>query len=159
MKPDTRPTPAQIRTALCATVLPQWARLLETAQAHSNTAVVGMMSAFSGLTPFLEAAEQGLLAGKPCAAGDATVLSGLVERMYMGLQYQDRISQMVALVQTDMQHMLQAMTAADAVIPMDSADWLKRLESQYAMAEQHQDHPAVNGSTPAAAHDDQTTFF
>ena len=81
------------------------------------------------------------------------VLAEQIERMYLGFQYQDRISQMMALLETDMAR-LQEVVDGRCVDSPDLTSWLARLESQYAMAEQHQDHNAA-----AAGPDQETTFF
>jgi hypothetical protein len=80
-----------------------------------------------------------------------------VERMYMGFQYQDRTSQMMTLLESDMGRLLQALTIADQPLP-DLAQWLSRLESQYAMAEQRQDHAHATGGA-VAGDSKETTFF
>jgi methyl-accepting chemotaxis protein len=80
-----------------------------------------------------------------------------VERMYMGFQYQDRISQMMALMEGDMARMQEAFATHGAETP-DLAGWLVRLESQYAMTEQRSDHPGVDSSS-ADNDSNETTFF
>jgi methyl-accepting chemotaxis protein len=79
-----------------------------------------------------------------------------VERMYIGFQYQDRISQMIALLETDMARLLQALEGSAAEIP-NLPEWLQGLEAQYAMAEQRQSHGAAANAVPDA--DNETTFF
>jgi ABC-type transporter Mla subunit MlaD len=81
-----------------------------------------------------------------------------VDRMYMGFQYQDRISQMLALIEGDIARLQEALSGGAARAP-DLADWLLRLESQYAMTEQHQDHLARDMGVPASNGDNETTFF
>jgi methyl-accepting chemotaxis protein len=81
-----------------------------------------------------------------------------VDRMYMGFQYQDRISQMLALIEGDITRLQEALAGDAAHIP-DLAAWLVRLESQYAMTEQHQDHRADNDAGPANNGSNETTFF
>ena len=79
-----------------------------------------------------------------------------VERMYVGFQYQDRISQMMALMESDIARLQEVLAGRSADSP-DLQAWLLRLESQYAMEEQRQNH---SGSSPGAAEDDkETTFF
>ena len=154
------PVPGEV--ALCATVLPLWARLLSTAQAQSETAVAEMMAAFAEMTPLLEAAARGQQAD-PTRPADDGELALLSERMLIGFQYQDRISQMLALLQDDMQRMLLAVAAKDDddadTDALDCASWLQRLESQYAMAEQRRDHQAGEGSAAVIAAANETTFF
>lgn len=80
-----------------------------------------------------------------------------VERMYIGFQYQDRISQMMALLESDMVRLQEAMLVQDAPAP-ELKDWLTQLESQYAMAEQRENHVDAQGdfSQPDS---NETTFF
>jgi hypothetical protein len=79
-----------------------------------------------------------------------------VERMYIGFQYQDRISQMIALLETDMARLQEAVDGSAADTPELQA-WLARLEAQYAMAEQRHNHTGDAGA--AAGADNETTFF
>jgi hypothetical protein len=75
-----------------------------------------------------------------------------VERMLVGLQYQDRISQMMALLIEDMQHMQDLLSVADPDRQAPSAEaWMARLESRYAMAAQrhaHQGSSDTDGASP-----------
>jgi len=81
-----------------------------------------------------------------------------VERMYVGFQYQDRISQMMALLEGDIARLRDAMDGKDAA-PMDLDAWLERLESQYAMSEQRQNHTDSTGTASGQDDDTETTFF
>jgi len=125
-------------------VLPVWFRHLEGSRHQSEAAVGQMLAAFGELEP--------RLAAKPDDAGSAHDLTEPVERLYQGFQYQDRISQMVALILQDMQRLQQALLQGDS--SLDAALWLARLESAYVMADQHQHH----GSASADG-SDETTFF
>jgi hypothetical protein len=78
-----------------------------------------------------------------------------VERMYEGFQYQDRISQMMALLEADMARLQQAATASEPLPELQA--WLSQLESQYAMSEQRQTHNGGDGS--GADDSKETTFF
>ena len=79
-----------------------------------------------------------------------------VERMYIGFQYQDRISQMMALMESDIARLQHVVDGSSGELP-DLGAWLERLESQYAMEEQRQNH---SGSASDGAQDDkETTFF
>lgn len=88
---------------------------------------------------------------------ETTMVGQQVERMYKGLQYQDRISQMMTLLHEDIER-LQA-TLALPQPDVDAAAWLTRLQSQYVMAEQRQQHTDSTGSAPGAPDDAETTFF
>jgi ABC-type transporter Mla subunit MlaD len=89
---------------------------------------------------------------------ETQMVAAQVERMYIGFQYQDRISQMMALLEGDIARLQEAL-AADAAPPPSLAAWLARLESQYAMAEQRKDHQNTSDSAADADDGNETTFF
>ena len=204
----------QTKIALCAGVLPVWARHLASSRSQSEGAVSEMMQAFAGIGPHLGRAQQqsqkidellghqdgqfhGLVAAceeslapllqnaqlgpEGAAAIDATLnlvrtavasleqvtlpvsedtdaVAAHVERMYIGFQYQDRISQMIALLETDIARLQEAMNGQGADTP-DLEGWLSRLESQYAMSEQRQVHAGDTGAGQDDAASDEATFF
>jgi ABC-type transporter Mla subunit MlaD len=78
-----------------------------------------------------------------------------VERMYVAFQFQDRISQMMALLETDIARMHSAFEKSDQPMPELDA-WLEQLASQYAMKEQRQNHDSGDGG---GTDSDETTFF
>lgn len=80
-----------------------------------------------------------------------------VERMYIGFQYQDRISQMMALLESDMVRLQETLRVHDVAVP-ELKDWLVQLESRYAMAEQRENHVEATGDTSKPA-TNETTFF
>ena len=86
------------------------------------------------------------------------IVAQQVDRMYMGFQYQDRISQMMALLEADMRKLQQALQDGSAQTP-DLAEWLVQLESQYAMAEQHHDHAGAQPPGDGSDNGNETTFF
>jgi methyl-accepting chemotaxis protein len=87
------------------------------------------------------------------------MVSQQVERMYVGFQYQDRISQMMTLLHDDMAHLQAVLTDSTATAQaLDPAAWLARLESQYVMQDQR--HSAKAAGTPEQPGDNiETTFF
>lgn len=88
---------------------------------------------------------------------ETEMVSLQVERMYQGFQYQDRINQMMALLQEDMERLLQVMGAPVVDIrALSQTAWMERLESQYAMAEQRQVHA---GAQTTPGDNLETTFF
>lgn len=80
-----------------------------------------------------------------------------VERMYMGFQYQDKTSQMMSLLEGDIANMQVALASTEGEVP-SLAEWLARLESQYAMQEQRQSHTGQDASG-ATGEENGTTFF
>lgn len=89
---------------------------------------------------------------------ETQMVSQQVERMYVGFQYQDRISQMMALLHDDMAR-LACVLADPAASPQALAQeaWLERLASQYVMQDQRHDHAAKPAGATADSLD--TTFF
>lgn len=200
--------------ALCAGLLPVWARHLATSRVQSEVAVAEMLKAFADIGPHIHMAERqseqindalsqpmggviGLVSACEQALApllqDASLaesnkqaidsvlemvrktvgaleqiarpfqhqtqmVAEQVDRMYMGFQYQDRISQMMALLEGDIAE-LQASFADSGRLPPHLSVWLEKLESQYAMAEQRVDHAGEKSSGPAPAQDNETIFF
>jgi methyl-accepting chemotaxis protein len=89
---------------------------------------------------------------------ETQVVAEQVERMYIGFQYQDRISQMIALLEGDIARLQQALDGPSGDVPELQA-WLDGLESQYAMAEQRQNHLGAGHAGSDANVSDETTFF
>ncbi len=81
-----------------------------------------------------------------------------VERMYIGFQYQDRISQMMTLLEGDIVD-LQAALSETGGAPPNLTAWMEKLESRYAMAEQHDDHRGAPTAGAQPSQDNETTFF
>ena len=89
------------------------------------------------------------------------MVSQQVERMYVGFQYQDRISQMMTLLHDDMARLEAALSQpTQAPDELTQEAWLARLESQYVMQEQRQHHTGQTASAADAIDDGMdTTFF
>lgn len=133
---------------LACQVLPVWLRHLANSRGQSEAAVNQMVAAFGQIVPSLPTQGD----AKPTSAN----LTDPVERMYQGFQYEDRISQMVALLQQDMLRLLTAFSESDT--SLDAGQWLARLEDSYVMAEQRQQHHAGGPDQPPQDLD-ETTFF
>lgn len=88
---------------------------------------------------------------------ETQMVADQVERMYIGFQYQDRISQMMALLEGDIARLQEALNTQGAGVT-DLGGWLTRLESQYAMAEQRKDHSAESAGQ-SGGDNNETTFF
>jgi hypothetical protein len=206
--------PKQELVALCAGVLPIWARQLATSRAQSEVAVTEMLQAFADIGPHINRAERqsmqitealsqsdggvtGLalacervlspimdapdltdsergalqqvldMVGKAVDAleeiakpftHETQMVAAQVERMYVGFQYQDRISQMMVLLEGDIAR-LQAALDTDVTPAPSLVAWLEHLESQYAMAEQRKVHKNTGDSAADAGDSNETTFF
>ena len=91
---------------------------------------------------------------------DAELVNAKTEQMYLGFQYQDRANQVMALLQEDMARLHQVLASGQNDAKAFAVDpWLARLESSYAMAEQHHDH--ADEAHPGAQDSDSagTSFF
>lgn len=88
---------------------------------------------------------------------ETQMVAAQVERMYIGFQYQDRISQMMALLESDIARLREAMQGQTD--PIGLQEWLARLESQYAMAEQRHNHADAAGGANGQDDNTETTFF
>jgi ABC-type transporter Mla subunit MlaD len=89
-------------------------------------------------------------------AHETQMVAVQVERMYTGFQYQDRISQMMALLEGDMSRLHKVLDGTISDVPQIES-WMSRLESQYAMAEQRDSHAGTNAAQ--AAGPQETDFF
>lgn len=93
-------------------------------------------------------------------------IQGEVGQALVQLQFQDRVSQVMAHVRENME-LLPALLRenrgryeAERVLePLDPAPLLHELQKTYAMAEEHAVHGGSKHATPAAAAADEITFF
>ena len=113
-------------------------------------------AAIENVLGMVDAAVQALESIAKPFTHETQMVAAQVERMYVGFQYQDRISQMMALLESDITRLQAVLGAQPDQIPELDA-WLARLHSQYAMDEQRQSH--AGGAPNAAADDHETTFF
>lgn len=84
-----------------------------------------------------------------------------VENLLVSLQYQDRISQILSVLDEDMLRMQQALADEQAALPTPDA-WMAVLDSTYTMEEERHNHvPAARKAVgqSAASADDDVTFF
>ena len=139
--PDTHGLPATdadpVVPRLLQAVLPVWVHQIELAIDLSQRTVHQLIQSFGAINAELQG--RGI-----------TSVSAELEKIYVGLQYHDRLSQLLRLVTTDAEGLLQALSetgAADAA-NLDPMAWLSRLESRFAMAEQS-GNPAAAGSGQA----------
>jgi methyl-accepting chemotaxis protein len=150
--PTEQPHTNAALRGLCLSLLPLWERHLQTAQHQSEQAIADLLQLFAQLQPHLGAANSAVVEGAP-------PLQALLEDILTGFQYQDRVAQMVRLLQDDMDRLRQLLqdphTEAEA---LDAQAWLTRLESQYAMEEQRHNHHGSDGSIPRPPGDEMTFF-
>ena len=93
-------------------------------------------------------------------------IQGEVGQALVQLQFQDRVSQVMAHVRENME-LLPALLrenrgryqAGRVLEPLDPAPLLQELQKTYAMAEEHAVHSGSKHAAPAAAEADEITFF
>ena len=143
---ESKPPSQQALVDLCVGLLPVWARHLASSRAQSETAVGEMLKAFADIEPHIDRGSR-----------------QQVERMYIGFQYQDRINQMMALLESDIARLQETLTGqGQNECVTDLISWLARLESEYAMAEQRHGHhgtESVATNTTNSFDDNEATFF
>jgi methyl-accepting chemotaxis protein len=93
-------------------------------------------------------------------------IQGEVGQALVQLQFQDRVSQVMAHVRENMEQLLPLLrenreiyVAGGALEPLDPNRLLHELQKTYAMAEEHAVHSGVKHAAPAAAEADEITFF
>jgi methyl-accepting chemotaxis protein len=93
-------------------------------------------------------------------------IQGEVGEALVQLQFQDRVSQVLAHVQENITRLPALLRehsdryhAAQILEPMDAQPLLRELQKTYAMAEEHAVHSGSSRATPAAAAADEITFF
>ncbi len=147
---------------LCAGLLPVWTRHLAASRAQSETAVHNMLQAFASIGPQLQQLQRQAESGNDDtpptsqSAKPSGDISQHIDAMYAGFQYQDRISQMMALLESDMERMQQVLNGESTDVPQIH-EWLAQLESRYAMAEQRISHHGAGGADTAGGK--ETDFF
>lgn len=83
-----------------------------------------------------------------------------VERLLIALQFQDRIRQILEVVETDMARLEHAVSTGGETLPALDA-WMLELESHYTMAEERHshDHSGQDGADKAGRPSEDITFF
>lgn len=144
---------------LASAVLPLWMRHLETAQQQSEEGISSLLRLFAELRPHLPLTGGTQTAPRPAKGGPS--VHELLDSILMSFQYQDRVAQMVRLLQDDMQRLQQAASdPATDPAAFDAQAWLARLESCYAMEEQRQTHNVMlTGDAASSGASDETTYF
>lgn len=167
-------------TRLCVAVLPIWLRQIAQARTQSETACADMLAAFAPLVPLMDHLAEAHARIVPTGAGADTpaaqpgqpdlgpLLSALQapvqawgdcrERLFVSIQYQDRINQMLQLLQDDVGRLGDALQPDAAPEALAVEPWLQRLQQAYAMNEQRDAHHTDASASPSAADNDIDYF-
>lgn len=105
-------------------LLPVWLRQIEAAKHHSQASIEALLESFATVSLQI----------------DDPALHDELEKMAMGLQSHDRVSQMLTAVTDDMQRLVQWLNGAEDRAAASPAQWLARLEASYPMTEMNARH-------------------
>jgi methyl-accepting chemotaxis protein len=81
--------------------------------------------------------------------GQGNVIRANIEELIVSLQFQDRVNQVISVVDQDMA-LLRETLASDARLPSPD-EWLRALQSRYTMREQRRSHRTTTSAEPDAA--------
>lgn len=159
-EPRTAHTGARL---LVQEVLPLWVRHLAAARDEAERGVNNLLQSFASLGSELSDAiaasesEAGPNGGaaQPVAAHQrlqiaSQRLSNEMDLVFAGFQFQDRLNQMLGVLQDDMDRLDRWLQQPESAAPPDVAGWLDRLEQSYTMDEQRAIHHG-NAETPPAS--------
>lgn len=135
----THATPAGARLMI-KTVVPVWQRQLECARTEADRELGQLLQQFVVLSEALEHAP----------AGSGAPLLDLAP-VYVGLQFQDRLGQMLESISRDMARFTDVLAEHDVADPAAASRWLEHLERSYTMDEQRHQHAAPPASARAPA--------
>lgn len=134
-------------------VLPVWGRQLDVIHAQLNEGVGELTEALVRIHELSEAlallARQPSDTGTPSLAALSPDLQAQVEHALSGLQIGDRLSQMLTVVRSDMQRLIDHMPLLGNAGLQQAEEWLEELRSRYTTPEQHEVHDAGAASTEA----------
>jgi len=120
--------------------------------AHAEQTIEGVLGRFEGITSQLQGASQ-LLQDESAGIGQE------LSHVLVELQFQDRVSQILAQVRERMAGLHQQFERCEATrepFQLDVDGWLAETERTYAMQEQRNNHHGRGNATPA---DNAITFF
>ena len=90
----------------------------------------------------------------------AKIIHADVENLLLNLQFQDRVSQIISVIDSDIQRLQDTVQNEQPIPPAN--EWLSELKVLYTMHEQHQVHAttaATTGSKAGAGSADAVVFF
>ena len=141
-----------VNAAIAATLeaADQTARRDEAATHDRDSMVSGILARFS-------AAAQALGDSSEILRRESSGIRGEVADVLVSLQFQDRVSQMLVHIQSDLEKLdLKVSAAGGEGAAFDAEAWLNELAGSYTMAEQHAVHA---GGAEARPQDSEITFF
>ena len=130
---------------------------------HDNAAIGGAEQSIERVLSKFQEAAGGLAESSRVLRQESALMQGEICEVLVSLQFQDRVGQMLSLVQDDMEKLerhlgqrQQARAEGTGPAAIDDSAWLADLARTYTMAEQHAVH---SGTQPAAGAAAEITFF
>lgn len=125
-------------------VLPVWGRQMDLIHAQLNQGIGELTMAISSLTAVQEQLNEVSRTDPAALAGTVTQLlpdmQVYAEQALVGLQIGDRLSQMLTVVRSDMQKLLDAMPLIGESGAQQAQAWMDELRAHYTTPEQFEAH-------------------
>ncbi|MCV2366153.1 hypothetical protein LNV23_22160 [Paucibacter sp. DJ1R-11] len=138
-------------------VIPAWTRQLGAIQSTTQSGAQELLASFSSLMELQDQFEKML--ARQATSEELLALSqdmqGLSEQAMHGLQFGDRLAQMVDILRLDTEQFLDRMPSMAEASDSHAQDWLNALETRFTTEEQRQFHHGQ----PAAPKADKVDFF
>lgn len=134
---------------LCRDLLPVWERHVQAAVSLSDEGVAGLLQQFSALRKLVLHIPEGEVASQAQL---------VMDQILTGFLFQDRASQMLRILASDMDRLHGCVSANDAH-SLNAERWLQHLESQYVMDDQRDNHAGHVADPHLSGGADTTTYF
>jgi len=146
--------PVGMRVMLDALV-PVWVRQLETVQHIAQDGMAALLDSVSSMVAVEGQLQRSLQQHADISEMHqcAQSLSTHCEAVMLGLQFGDRIHQMLDVLRNDLDRFIGQIDELAAAGPEDAQRWLSELEAQYTTDEQRQSHQGDEGATPTSTID------
>lgn len=118
--------------------------------------IMGAESTVAEILARFSAAAEALASSSEILQRESGGIRNEVTDVLVSLQFQDRVSQMLAHVQNDLEKFEQHVSSPDGASSFDTEAWLRELASSYTTAEQHVVHGGGSDTRPQAS---EITFF
>jgi methyl-accepting chemotaxis protein len=130
----------------------QYAEQDEATVTHSGQVIEQVIQRFRGATSTLLESSQQL-------RQESQSVGHEISQVLVGLQFQDRVSQVLSLVRDDLEKLHQSLSPGgrENMAALDADVWLEQLASTYTMPELHDIHRG--GARGAPASESEITFF
>jgi hypothetical protein len=133
-------------------ILPVWARQMDAIHEQLNAGIGELTEAFANLHDLQERLAnvpvQDLQATRNALDSCLPEMQAHGEQALLGLQIGDRLSQMLTLLRSDIQRLVDEMPLMGEAGARRAQEWLDELRSRYTTPEQHAKHDP--GAEPAA---------